>query len=665
MKLLSTVALLVSVNFATASRLRGSSIVNIAKGKRRQLSNYYYSTKDASVLGAANPDAAIRNPLKGLLTSPLWTGGNTPDSVPSSLEFYYFGLDEIMRGNNDFDWTVLDKSIADAESRNNHVIWRVFCHYPGQPLRVPQFLIDAGVSLVTTASDGVSPQYDDPILLEAFQQFIAAFGAKYDGHKTVGFIQLGLLGKWGEWHTYPETNLLSDATKDKVVGWFDAAFQSTQLQVRNPWPSAYAAGMGLHDDSFGFSTLGSIDWFFWPEVEKAGQTLFWKAGAMGGETRPELQASIFTPDYAAGSDEYKQDFNECVQTTHATYMFHHSLFQGTVAGAELEKARSAHARMGYNFQVTGVGAAASSSGYISVDVTVAQTGVAPFYYPLSLALNCPGTTITVGGVEKLIEPGSSLVFAFKDVPADSSCLENVEITLQSDHVHDGRPVKFAQGTDGTVKLKLPLPLTATVVAPAAAPVAAPRTKAPLTAQPVKLATAAPTATPSTKAPVTVATTAPVTPPTNAPVTPPTNVPVTLRPTAADIVLSLAPIPSPTGTPHKAAPVAVPKAAPVAVPKAAPVAVPKAAPVVAPISTPVVAPKAIAPVISPAKVASDTVLPPVSSMAKVQQANAATAAAPVPAPFAAPASHQSSPSSSDKDADLFGTLFWHYVRLKSP
>jgi hypothetical protein len=651
MKLLSTAALLVSVDFGSSSRLLRGSSINIAQRKHRQLSNYYYSTKDANVLGTANPDAAIGNPLKGLLTSPLWTGGNTPDSVPSSLEFYYFGLDDIMKGNNDFDWTVLDKSLADAESRNNHVIWRVFCHYPGQPLRVPQFLIDAGASLMPTASDGVSPQYDDPLLLKAFQQFIAAFGAKYDGHKTVGFIQLGLLGKWGEWHTYPETNLLSDATKDKVVGWFDAAFQTTQLQVRNPWPAAYAAGMGLHDDSFGFSTIGTTDWFFWPEVEKAGHTLFWKTGAMGGETRPELQASIFTPDYAAGSDEYKQDFDECVQTTHATYMFHHSLFQGTVAGVELEKARSAHARMGYNFQVTGVDAAASSSGYVSVDVTVVQTGVAPFYYPLSLALSCPGTTVAVGGVEKLIEPGSSLAFAFKDVPADSSCLENVEITLQSSHVHDGRPVKFAQGTDGTVKLKLPLPLAASEPAPVAAPVAASSTEAPLTSQPVKLATAAPTTAPSTQAPVTQAMTAPVAPPTKAPVSP--------RPTAADIVLSLAPIPSSTETPLKAAPVLVPKAAPVAVPKAAPVALPKAAPVAAPKSTPATAPKAIAPATTPAAAASGATL----QAAHAATATTTTAPAPVPKPTTTPAHHMPSPSS--RTANMFGTIFWHYVRLKSP
>ena len=27
--------------------------------------------------------------------------------------------------------------------------------------------------------------------------------ARYDGDPRIGFVQLGLLGFWGEWHTYP------------------------------------------------------------------------------------------------------------------------------------------------------------------------------------------------------------------------------------------------------------------------------------------------------------------------------------------------------------------------------------------------------------------------------------------------------------------------------
>jgi hypothetical protein len=154
-------------------------------------SEYYFVLTDKSILGTANPDVAIGNPLKGLVTSPAWTGAQTPSRLPTSLEFFYFGLDEIMVGNNKFDWTVLDRVLQDAASRYKHVIWRVYCHYPGRSLAVPKYLLEQGVDI-----DDGSPVYDDAKLLTALEQFIKALGARYDGHKSLAFVQLGLLGYW-------------------------------------------------------------------------------------------------------------------------------------------------------------------------------------------------------------------------------------------------------------------------------------------------------------------------------------------------------------------------------------------------------------------------------------------------------------------------------------
>lgn len=152
---------------------------------------YYFTLTDKSILGSTNPYVSIGNPLKGLITSPAWTGSTTPPRLPTSLEFYYFGLDEIMIGYNKFDWSALDKVLQEAASRYKHVIWRVYCHYPGRPLAVPKYLIDQGIDI-----DFGSPVYDDVKLLTALQQFIQALGARYDGHKSLAFIQLGLLGYW-------------------------------------------------------------------------------------------------------------------------------------------------------------------------------------------------------------------------------------------------------------------------------------------------------------------------------------------------------------------------------------------------------------------------------------------------------------------------------------
>jgi hypothetical protein len=64
---------------------------------------------------------------------------------------------------------------------------------------VPQYLIDKGIKLNTYTDflgGGVSPDYGDAMLLQAIQQFIVAFGAKYDGDRRLAFVTLGLLGFW-------------------------------------------------------------------------------------------------------------------------------------------------------------------------------------------------------------------------------------------------------------------------------------------------------------------------------------------------------------------------------------------------------------------------------------------------------------------------------------
>ncbi len=418
----------------------------------------YFTTNSTNVLGSENLYAGMGNPLKGLLTSPTWTGQNTSDAVPSSLEFHYIRMDEIMKEPTLFDWTVLDETINRAKSRQNHVIWRIYIHYPGRELAMPKFLVNQG--LVT----GGQPKYDDERVRNAVRDFIMQYARRYDGNKYVAFIQMGLLGKWGEWHTYPDQCILSQTTMDLAFGWYTQYFKKTKLQVRYPIAQAKGSGVGYHDDSFGFSTLDGasnggevVNWFFWPRVKNAGQTDFWKTGVMGGETRPELQETIFESGYRAGTPN-KQDFFTCVDVTHATYMLHHDAFKGNgYTGTELANARKAHVRMGYNFRVAKVSATKSSSSSVSVSVTVKQIGVAPFYYPLHLGLSCAGMDLKkVGGVETLL-PNAEKAFIFTGVSSSSACLASVNITLETEYAYAGKPIKFAQGSNGIVQLSIPQP----------------------------------------------------------------------------------------------------------------------------------------------------------------------------------------------------------------
>jgi hypothetical protein len=67
-----------------------ASSVRSREENRRDLQGDYY-TLTTRQLGAPNPDAAIGNPLKGLVESPRYTTPPYKSDVPLSMEFYYIG----------------------------------------------------------------------------------------------------------------------------------------------------------------------------------------------------------------------------------------------------------------------------------------------------------------------------------------------------------------------------------------------------------------------------------------------------------------------------------------------------------------------------------------------------------------------------------------------
>lgn len=360
----------------------------------------------------------------------------------------------------------MDNYLSGSASRNMHAVWRVILDFPGYEFKVPQYLIEAGINTISY-DGGVSLDYGDPLLLEAMEQLITRLGKRYDGDKRLGFLQVGLLGFWGEWHTWGVDDAIPPGSQERVTGWFANSFSKTQIQTRYAVTTGYEAGFGRHDDSFAYNTLdgpsnGGVEheWYFWPNVIELNQSDFWHRGATGGETSVQLQIEVFDPGYPARTYE-KQDFMECVRAVHATYMFHHAAFKdGGFSGLELTNARRAHARMGYNFHVPLVSVKASSTpSTVDVDVTVRQIGVAPFYYDLLLAIQCSGMKKkSVPGVSKLTSNGESRVFEFTGLPATTDCLNRLALTLESSYIYEDRPIKFAQG-NGTVVFRLPLPPT--------------------------------------------------------------------------------------------------------------------------------------------------------------------------------------------------------------
>ena len=283
-------------------------------------------------------------------------------------------------------------------------------------------------------------------------------------------------------------------------------------------------------------------------------------------------------------------------------MLHHNAyytFQYT--GSELAHANNEHAHMGYNFYVSQVRVSSSQTyDLLDVEVTIVQSGVAPFYYDLSLALLCNGYSATKPGVEAVRFYGEQGVFLFTEIPSTASCRNAVTLALVSSY-GQGRPFKFAQG-DGTVTISVPpfAPVLPPLATPAALPVETP-VDTPATT-PVQPPVAAPVFLPVVATPATI--------PVELPVATPMAPPVELPP-ATPVALPVAP-PVETPVPRPAAPPVMPPVRfPLATPVAPPLPPPVAQPVVPPVAPPVTNP--IAPPISRpvSRPVASPVVPPVA------------------------------------------------------
>jgi hypothetical protein len=384
--------------------------------------------------------ATALNPFRGFAAYLDSTGETAQQpGFPTSLEFTYVSVADVLQSESGtLDWSVVDGALTRAAARGHHAILRLYVDYPATPPSgVPTFL-NQGANPVTYKAytdygGGSSPDYSNTRLIDQMVYVIAAFGARYDQDARLAYVQLGLLGFWGEWHCYPHDPAVWFATRavqTRIFAAYESAFTYTKRLVSQDefqywtttdtaYPPTSQYSLGWHDDAFGDSTYSSTgtqeDFYFYSHLQAHNLLDRYQTQVMAGEILPDLQASIF-----AGDGSYKgQAFAPAAAATHVSWLLFNQAFVSTNSATYTKNAAEASLLLGYQFYVqamtfTEPAACVNDAATMCsvAKVTIVNKGNAPFPYDLTAVFTdftAPLSTISVDGSFNTFGASSSAI----------------------------------------------------------------------------------------------------------------------------------------------------------------------------------------------------------------------------------------------------------------
>ena len=314
---------------------------------------------------------AIKNPLKGFRAS-------GPEHEYSTLMKSYIKWNEIENSAEDgIDKiiTFCDNKWEGLEKKNIKVIPRVYLAWSGNKNYWPSDM---------TTGDFTSEQFKNRVIA-----LIKKLGQAWDNDPRVAFVEMGLIGEWGEME-WPDTK---DEIKSAIAAQFTASFQNKLVMIR--WPNTYK------DDIYNFG-------YYWDSFAHIDQEYYafhlnntspkWKTAPIGGETAynwgsvhiqpgKNPNESLSTPLHR----DYVIDRLRKLHANHVGWIANYNHDDEKVReGAELVQKV-----LGYRFVISEVSYPKRiyNVDEFTVSFKVKNTGSSPFYYnwPVEVSLLDPET----------------------------------------------------------------------------------------------------------------------------------------------------------------------------------------------------------------------------------------------------------------------------------
>lgn len=345
----------------------------------------------------------LNNPYKGW--APNSEGG--PYNQPHRLVRTQMLWSDIEPERGVFDW-------EGFEAKNNFEYWdsigvsyiiRFRMDVPsrrdrGTRMQIPQWLFDMidGDGVFYDNDDigkGFSPDYENPIMIAEHERFLKAFGERYNNDPRVAFIQLGSVGHWGEWHTWPEGSgkFPREEVANQYIQHYVDNFDQKLLGIRRPLEHAVKNNFGFFNDRIGNTDttdqwlfwinngMDYDDWYNWESYPERAVPDFWKTTYSAGEFGSG-NALLWLMD-------------DTVAETLRLVRLSHTSWIGPCSPAglrnipEITNVETLLKTIGYRFVVESVThkPQAAAGQEFSVEMVWNNKGIAPFYFPWPLEVS--------------------------------------------------------------------------------------------------------------------------------------------------------------------------------------------------------------------------------------------------------------------------------------